>query len=196
MGRYTYSRHDILRYPEVAQMVKRARPLWLKALIVLLWYTGARQSEILLLQPEDFCLEDGVCRILLPTMKRRKVGPFKSFRRTLTLPLKLPMFHYVLEHLRSVPPGTRLFYPHSDLKRARTASYARLKRLNPACSPHLFRHSRLTLFAEQGADLWALTEWAGWTSPAPAATYLHTAGRRAAQLSPLLFPTKNRRRSG
>jgi hypothetical protein len=85
----------------------------------------------------------------------------------------------LIPFLESKPPG--LLWPVRRQKVERE-----LHLVNPNISPHIFRKSRLTDFANKGATGPELKDWAGWTVLASADSYLDSAGKAAERISHLL----------
>lgn len=186
MGKYTYVRHDILDKAEVEGMINRAPRLWIKAAIAILYLTGARVGEVLRLKKSDFTINPDKITIRLYTEKKRG-GPIVEPHRRISIPTNAPFVVHILRYLDAIRDPDALLFPlGSTLESSRRLMFRAIKRLNPLSSPHLFRHTRMTKLAMKGADEIALVEWAGWADGRPAWKYLHTAGKKAEQLSPAL----------
>jgi len=177
MPKYKYRREDYLSPAEVRGMIERARTLRDKALVAFLYIFGTRITEALKLRRERFWKEGNYLVVDVGILKRRKeAGPLKP-RHILYARLDTPFMEYLLKHLETVREGERVF-PMSRFKAWRI-----IKELNPNCSPHFFRHTRLWRLARAGATEAELMEWAGWSDTRPAGRYIRATGRLARRLA-------------
>lgn len=91
--------------------------------------------------------------------------------------MKAPFAQLVADQVQATEPGCRIW------PRSRARAWQVIKGAKSDMSPHIFRHDRLSKLSLAGADGTALMEWAGWSDLRPAANYLHTAGRKAAEFA-------------
>lgn len=180
MPRYTFQREEILSQREVAGMIAKAKKSWLKALVAFCYIFGPRITEALRLKRRNFSVEGNNLIVNIGVLKRRQAGPFKDMPHLLRADLKTPFIDHLLTWVKKIEKPDDLVWPL-----ARTWAYARwrawheIKRLNPNCSPHIFRHTRLTKLALKEASGPDLMDWAGWADMRPAARYLHAGGKLA-----------------
>jgi len=184
MPRYKFKRDSYLSREEVVDMIDRAEQPWLKAIIALLYLYGLRISEALKLKPQDLSIEDKkllVVRVQL-SKKRKKATPIEpthvlrvTMRKDLAEILR-PLLHFWLKR-ESLHPDEPLW------KWSRKTVWAKIKELNPLCSPHFFRHSRLYRLAELGASAAVLQDFAGWSDFRPASSYIQGSGQLARRFS-------------
>jgi len=172
MGRYKYRREDVLSFEEFRRMVEEANSKKLKALIVFLYYSGRRLKEALLLRKKDVTLSrENELIFRIPVLKRREKGPIRSFNR-IFLPLNYPYMGLLKEWIDGIESETeRIFYFSDNLESARVIVWREIKKLNPNCSPHLFRHTRATILARKGFTDFELRGWLGWADSRMAARY-------------------------
>ncbi|MCD6360244.1 MAG: tyrosine-type recombinase/integrase [Armatimonadetes bacterium] len=160
-------------------MIENADRAWLKALIAFLYLFGVRITEALMLRRGDFSISGGKLVVRLRLLKKRKKsGPFADFH-ILRVSLEAPFIQHILYYLRGMEPDQRVWPLAENKNYARWKAWNEIKRLNRKCTPHIFRHSRLTKLALKGADAPVLMDWAGWSDPRPAGRYLHMSGSLA-----------------
>lgn len=196
MGKYKYTREDVLDRREVEEMIERAPervPVGLvpqvRAFLALLYLTGARGVEITQMRAGDLEIGEDHLTARIPTAKKRKrVGPLSHSWRVLKIqvtPANQRLVEAVRSYAEGLDPSVQLF------RFSRTGRYVServtiwklIKALNPSCSSHLFRHSRLTRLAMRGATGPELMAWAGHADLRPVGTYLHLAGRGLERLA-------------
>lgn len=174
MPKYSFSRQDILTMQEVESMIKEASPE-LQALIAFLYLWGARIGEALSLTAEDFTKSPRRLKARILTEKVRVEGPIREQHRSVAVDLSSPFTPYLLEYVSS---------HHGKLWGfSRVTAWRKLKRLNPQCSPHIFRHTRATKLASRTNNPYALMAFFGWSDLRPAMRYIHASGTLALSLS-------------
>jgi integrase len=182
MPAYSFTRDDILTQNEVRTMIEQADEPWLKALISALYIYGARIIELLKLKSSDFWWEeDGKYLVVhLGVKKRREKGAFKAYSHDLRVNRDTPFLSYLTNYLATIPKDSPLW---DTTIYSPWVVWNEIKKLNPNCSPHIFRHTRATLLTRKGASPIELMEWMGWKSVAMTDTYIHRDGRFARNLS-------------
>ena len=146
--------------------------VWVKALIICLYYFGMRISEALALRSCDFSVKaiEGVeyLRSSCPTLKNPNQARRDLYVKT-DRPHIRELFYYVMQKDK---PNERLWIY--------TRQWCRVKihRLMPSVSPHVFRHSRLDGFAQAGETGFGLKAWAGWSSIKPSDSYVQSVSTR------------------
>lgn len=183
MPRYSFKRKDVLSKGEVDSMIKRAERRWLKALIAMLYIYGCRITEALHMQRRAFWVDDGKLIANIPLLKHRGgVGPIEDACHILTVTLDTPFVDVLQAYLDTIKDPDAFVWPIGGTwGAARVKAWQEIKALNPKCSPHIFRHTRLTKLALKGANALVLMDWAGWTDPRPAQAYLHLGGKLAGE---------------
>lgn len=144
--------------------------LKIKALISLLYLTGHRVSEVLELRKDDFRVVDDKVNISIYVQKRRE-----PYKHTVWFSLsKTPYIDLVIEYVESVESEKLLFESEYGLDKPMTRQYVGkiLKTLNPRIHPHLFRHTRATLFARMGYTPYQIQIWFGWKTPTESNKYI------------------------
>ena len=146
---------------------------WVQNLILLLYFFGCRISEALALLSSDFEVVEleGVEFLYLscPTLK----NPHQD-RRDLYVKLDRPYVKNLVQYIRKKDKSqdTRIW------RYSRQWCRIKIQRRLPNVSPHVFRHSRLDGFAQAGESAFALQSWAGWSSVAPANSYVQSVSTR------------------
>lgn len=175
MPRYKFQRQDILTKDEVAKMIEQAETPGLKALIAFLYLFGCRVSEALNVTKDDVKIYDKTMTVRLLTLKRKEHGAVVPSRKD-TAKLTSPFVEVFLAHLGMVSEG-------KIWRMSRVTAWRKIKKLNPQCSPHIFRHTRATKFAEVTENAFVMQDWFGWADLNTALKYIHLSGRGAAKLA-------------
>jgi integrase len=179
MPTYNFTREDVLSQSEVSSMLNNAEEDWLKALISTLYIYGCRISEALKLRGKDFWWEEEKYLVVhLGVLKRRERGAFKEYSHNLRVNKDTVFLSYLTNFLSKIPNDSLLWEDISSWM-----AWDKIKKLNPKCSPHIFRHTRATLLTRRGASPVELQEWMGWRSTAMTDAYILKDGRFARNLS-------------
>lgn len=171
MGAYGYSRDNwIISKEELKQLVDNASLKQLKVMLIVMYYTGARFSEVLKLKTTNFIRgDDGIVTIIIKNAKRQD----KSIRQ-LRIPEHVYLWKIVQDYLEDrelrvkvLMASTALFdYEFLDgTKAVYNFFYYRFRKLckevdNPM-SFHAFRKSRATAIANKGHSANQLSGWLG-----------------------------------
>jgi len=133
-----------------------------RAFLVILYYTGARVSEIVKLTIEEFEIKDN---ILFIDCKASKHG---VERPPFDLALSLPGMQWVYTVLKKTKKktGTRVF-PFT-----RQTGWNIIKRLFPKHYPHFFRLNRVVSMLNQGKPKNKIRIWFGWKNWKTVENYL------------------------
>lgn len=169
----------LLTEDDVRKLTEAAQNARDRALVALLWETGARISEVLGLQVDSFEERENGKKIVI----NGKTGP-----RRLPLIESIPHVNrWLSEHPRRDDPEAPLWCRINDGGKGKKLGHRYiLKSLNEIASragidkpvnPHHFRHSRATYLANRMTEA-QMCEWFGWVqgSDRPA-TYVHLSGR-------------------
>lgn len=138
---------DINRIPkdeEVFKMINDASNPRDRALVSILWLTGARPSELRTLTTEHITSDSDTLSITLKNLKVTKKSFFPR-TRTLTFSKGSDFTGFLLSYVNMLPKGEHLFL----------ISLRRIEQIietlsNGAFCPYNFRHGRLTLLSQQG----------------------------------------------
>jgi integrase/recombinase XerD len=175
--KYTHHRvPNILSLEEVARLIDAASNLQARAILMLLYSTGIRRSELVRLRVEDIDSERMIVHI-----RQGKGGKDRD------VPLPPALLDTLREYWRWKKPKTWLF-PRGIAKRgdqhltdkavwyvcAEAARHAGLKK---RVAPHMLRHSFATHLLENGADLPTIQILLGHADLEATSIYLHLSRR-------------------
>jgi integrase/recombinase XerD len=167
----------VLSLEEVAQLINAAGNLLQRALLMTLYGTGMRRTEVSLLKLSDIDSQRMMIRV-----ERGKGGAGRD------IPLSPALLETLREYWRWKKPRTYLF-PSSERKRGqeqpisdKTVWYAckeaaRHAGLTKRVSPHCLRHSFATHLLEAGTDLRTIQILLGHGDLETTAKYLHLSQR-------------------
>lgn len=149
------------------ERTRRGHPV--RAYYTVAWETGLRRCTLRELRIPEHWRRDTVLYLDREVTKERKAR-------------EVPITARAQEALEAVAPRRGLIFGTVDYRYAlrQAAREVLPAELAEHLSDHDWRHSRLTLWAENGADLLGLQHLAGHRSAATTARYMH-AGRRAAE---------------
>ncbi|MEM2868531.1 MAG: site-specific integrase [Candidatus Bathyarchaeia archaeon] len=183
--KYTRSRH--LSLEELNEILEKTPQEWLKALTILLYYSGMRISEALNLKREDITLTPDEIIIKVETLKRRRsIGPYMP-ERIIPLPRNLPFINILARYLENASNGKLWNY-------SRKTVWLYMKRIKKDISPHLFRHDRLYMLSmNPEITPFDLRDWAGWSDLRPAENYIQISGQRTRRISKILNVIEQRK---
>lgn len=145
---------------EVAAFLRRLVHPRDKALISILWLTGARIGEILLLTKDDILIDDNELKIRLQTFKkRRKENENKfminyrtiEFERNTSNVIVNQCVENIIAYYNTVQ-GARLF-PISQRWARTIVNRVTQESIEKVLAPHHFRHSRFTFLAEKNIPI-------------------------------------------
>ena len=167
----------VLSLEEVGQLINAAGNLMQRALLMVLYGTGMRRTEVSLLKVSDIDSQRMMIRV-----ERGKGGAGRD------LPLSPALLETLREYWRWKKPLTYLF-PSSDRKRGqdkpisdKTVWYAcreatRHAGITKHVTPHTLRHSWATHLLEAGTDLRTIQILLGHAKLADTTVYLHLSRR-------------------
>ncbi len=144
-----------------------------RTLLELLYTTGMRRAELLVLQVPDIDFGQGVIRVLGKGNKERLIPFGAALRKQLQLYLDLRQANFPESregHLLLTDKGAKLYpkFVYNTVKR-----YLSLITTLEQRSPHVLRHSFATHLSNNGADLNAIKELLGHASLAATQIYTH-----------------------
>ena len=159
-----YGQRDIITHEELDElMIKLPSPIE-KSLVSFLYLTGCRIGEALQIRNRDIEFTDDKMNIRIRTLKTKATLPY----RTLWISLDAPYIDVINERTQQLTGPDDLMWPIHYRTFLR-----RVNAINPNIWPHLFRHTRLTLFAQKGFTEFQLQRWTGWVDTRPAKRYVH-----------------------
>lgn len=167
---------------EVTRFVKsKARHQFLHPMLLTAAYTGARKSELIRAEIDDFDLD---CRVLTIREKKRS----RQRRTHRTVPIASSICDELAEWFRSHPGGKHAFrlkkasggsacesddesltvnQVHYHLKKTLTGKWSKI------CGWHVFRHSFASNCAAKGIDQRIINSWMGHQTEAMVLRYRH-----------------------
>lgn len=151
-----------------------------KALIAMIYLTGARISEVLALKPEDITVEGEFMVVTLRTKKKRRGVLIRKVPVSLRENRELvTVFADWFKWVRQDQP---IFYSERDPAKpiGQIWAWKILKRACPDMWLHLLRHIRLSELATK-LNPFELMAYAGWTDVRPAMTYVHLGWKQLAK---------------
>lgn len=159
-------RSDILKEKEVIKTIYDCSEPDVKAIASIMWMTGCRISEVLLLKLVDIKNHDDYIEFNMPTMKQRSVV---LPRRRLLIPKSSIFYPYIRDYINSIHPK---FDERQVFECTSWHVWYVLKKANPNIYPHLFRHSAATRLSEK-VDVFDLKYQFGWKKIEMAMKYVH-----------------------
>ncbi len=171
-----------------------------RAILELLYASGARISELVGLVLADVDLEDSLVRLFGKGSKERVVPIGRSARDALT--------EYVFDGRGSLAAGSRLVAPDALFLNARGARLTRQGAwlivrsageragLGERLHPHVLRHSCATHMLDHGADIRIVQEMLGHASLSTTQVYTKVSPERLRAVYEAAHPRARRRRPG
>lgn len=176
MPRYKVMRTTIISEEETKQMVDMTSSLKDKAMLSFLYLFGARPSELRTLIRSDFHIKDEKLWVSIDTKKtRQREGktPIVNTKRPIWTPLTESLSRNIISYLETCEHGVLVFNYGSSDKVANVIIDRKIKSVNPNCCAYIFRHTRNTILARNGATDPQLVAWNGWSDSRPAGRYVH-----------------------
>jgi len=134
-----------------------------RALIITLFLTGARPSELALLKKEDFQKIGNTLWVIIRTKKKGRA-------RRIPLPLKNKYVSELWEYVKNLLLGQKAFWQYDTWFRIRNLVYRVTER---KYSPYFFRHNRMSLLAIKGASAQEIKYFKGARTILSVEPYLH-----------------------
>lgn len=167
---YSPKKKTVLEKEDVKEMIRKAlvlfadqegKALEVASLTAFLWLSGCRISEALAVKREDIKIDEKYIYATIIPLKqwtKTKTGTKrKSVPVSLVFPRKKTIFtRLIIEQELATVEDHKLW----DMDR--TTAWRHLTALNPDIYPHIFRHSRVTHFADMGVGEDQLKRWFGW----------------------------------
>lgn len=173
MPRYSVDIEHLVTKEEALKLLHGIKRLRDKAIISILYLTGARPGEILELTTDDVRVTDREFEIKLTTLKQKE-GKFHVKKRTLVFHRPLPSDDFIetfIEYYNTLPSGP--LFKMSDRNLRYIIERSAKKILGFPLCPYNFRHTRMTEFAAEGRGIEELKYLKGATDIRSIAPYLH-----------------------
>lgn len=161
MPEYKFKRQSRrIELSEASDLISSMPTQEFKAVISILYLSGARISEVLSLAPAHVRVDkkDNTVYVRFITLKRkdrkRKIS-FIPHERNLPFSLDSPFIDIFLDYVRSIENEEKLF------SMSRVTVWKYIKKFNEFISPHSFRHSRLQKLADSNVSAHIIRMWAG-----------------------------------
>jgi len=150
---------------QVKSMLDRCFDDEQKALVSILWITGARPAELIELTPVCFLPLDGAVQISIPTKKH-------GYARTLTIANDTPFFINVLSYVNKCNTMDTRDKPIFHWRTDGCIRFLIYRLSDGKLTPYNFRHSRLTQLAKIGASPYELMVFKGARDTRSVAAYI------------------------
>ncbi|MEW5760187.1 MAG: site-specific integrase [Candidatus Thermoplasmatota archaeon] len=170
---------ELITEEEVKKMIQNAIHPRDRAIISVLWESGIRVGELLLLQLKHIAFEERLTRITV----QGKTG----MRRIPLIDSTPYLAEWINNHPFKDDPNAQLWIGIGTVGRNKPLEYASVRKLlmeiakksgtKKKVNPHNFRHSRATFLAKHFTEA-QMKEYLGWVPGSDmAATYVHLSGR-------------------
>jgi integrase/recombinase XerD len=171
---------ETIHLTEIKEMIEKATTPQEKAIIITMFESGCRASELLDLNVHDLNIDENGSSI-------RVDG--KTGKRKMGLILSSPYLQeHMNNHVNKGEPTTPLFFSTSHIHYGGRLSHSGLRYLlaravkriglKKRCNPHWFRHSGLTFVYSQGFNEAEMRIWAGWSDDSSMTkVYIHIGER-------------------
>ncbi|MEM0379509.1 MAG: tyrosine-type recombinase/integrase [Nanopusillaceae archaeon] len=144
-------------FNHLLSFVKKKRD---KLILLLLFYTGVRVSELVNLKKEDVLIKEGFIRVYGKGGKERMI----------------PIPKFLIEELNSYIQNLKdekLFNISTRQVERIVKKYAKLANINKKVTPHVLRHSLATMLLSNGVDIRYIQEILGHSSLSITQIYTH-----------------------
>lgn len=178
MPKYSFKIDELLFEEEVRNMYNRADSEVKRVLLSLLWITGARPTEVIMLKREDIRFNQDKLEITLKTLKLGGDGQ-KFIVRDRTLVFDRPReieaniyLETIVDYVKMIPPETRVI-KYTTRWAEKVVNRLSEMTLGKKLSPYHFRHSVMTWLARHGASIDQLMYFKGARSYDSVKPYIH-----------------------
>jgi site-specific recombinase XerD len=156
---------SLLSEQNLREMLEKCKDNEEKVCLILLYYTGARPSEILALKAKDIWQDGKKIAISIPTLK-------KGLGRTIFIPLN-DITQKLIEFVKNRPQDIKLILKWKNCGNIRDFIY---RVSDKKLTPYFFRHNRISQLANAGVDPYTLKRFKGAKSLSSVEPYLQLAG--------------------
>lgn len=185
MPRYKIQRKDIVSLEETRMLMNLMPSSKDKTMVAMFYLFGCRPIELCLLKKRDFQvnIEENKLWVNMPNKKKRrdKYELIESSRWVWAF-LDDPLTEAIRAYMENKDMDEILWHYGNNQKSTNAILNRKIKSFNSNVCPYLFRHSRLTRLAENGATSSELTLWAGWEDDRPTKNYVHKTRKLAANV--------------
>lgn len=185
MPLYKIERTTIISLEETKDLVEKMPNDRDKSMVAMFYLFGCRPVELCLLTKKVFQINEieGKLWVNMPNKKKRRdKSVLITSSRWVWAYLTDPFAQIIISYIKGKDMDEVLWRYGSSQKSANATLNRKLKSFNPKVCPYLFRHSRLTRLAENGATSSELTLWAGWEDDRPTKHYVHKTRKMAANV--------------
>jgi len=156
-------------------MLKVAPDIQAKAWISVLWLTGARPAEALLLKIQDIVIEPNKTSIKVKTLKHKDTHKFTPHHRNLCVNIESTnaFVSAIYSLMKKRKDSDSRLFSIGIRTGYNMVNRAALDALGRSLCPYNFRHSRMTLLAESGASEELLKRFKGAFTASSVRPYLH-----------------------
>jgi len=158
-------------FQSILKLVKKKRD---RLILLLLFYTGVRVSELVNLKKGDIMLSDGLLKVYGKGGKERIV-PIPSF-----------LINELEEYLKELK-GEKLFDLSTRQVERIVKRYAEKAGIKKKVTPHVLRHSLATLLLTNGIDIRYIQELLGHSSISTTQIYTHVAPMKLKEIYQRIF---------
>jgi integrase len=180
MPTYKYERWEKrIKHTELDAWLERAKYFETKALIIALYLTGARVSELLGMKCKDVLIDyrRKIVILTIVVLKQRKNGAPYRETRALEIDLDQPYFQHFLKFWEY--RNDRVGEEGKIFTCKRCASYYYIKRIEHDISPHAFRHSACQKMADAGLNVFQISRYTGHKKPSMLEHYIQSSSLSA-----------------
>jgi site-specific recombinase XerD len=166
-----------------------------RALIIAMYYTGARPNEILRLFGKDIVKEGNYVMIQLPASKGGKPRRFEiSYKKPLAkelynysrtvFPQQYLFYHYCSKYVRTVTKKDGSTFTRNDIS-AKLGHYFKkwFAFLDGSISPYYLRHNRFSKLITRGASIQEIVQLKGSKTEQSVQPYLHMSKKTARRIA-------------
>ena len=172
-------RTEIITENEILEkVIRRPAPTRWKAFILFLWFTGVRRNEAIAISTDDISIDGDFLRIRIYTLKKRRKSEMDRIRINY-IPLKHPLAKPVIQHLiKILQLSKKKGKPLKLFPWKHDTAWRIVKHFDPSWYPHLFRHTRAVLLAQNPRiTVWSHAYWFGWDDLRMSMRYFKMVGR-------------------
>lgn len=167
-------------------MIEKAPTNLVRCLVAILYLTGHRISEVLLLKKNDLKLSEDYIYIKLKlSKKKRTIKKPITQKHILKIAKSSPFTSYIIQYISALKDEDYLFESsyHYGQPFSRRWALNTITKLNDKAWCHLFRDTRVTKLLEAGATEQQVIVWFGWNDGRPLSNYMHRSMRMIDELA-------------
>lgn len=163
-----------IELPDIERMVLKCKDNDEKCYLLLLYYTGARPSELLMMGKKDVIEDEEFVKLQIPTLKG-------GIGRTIHLEKSDPNVSFILEHSKTVEE--RLISKWKYYWETKNFIY---RISNNQLTQYFFRHNRFSKLSQRGATRNDLKYLKGAKDVRSVEAYIHVGGQETKKLAKII----------